>query len=128
MIALHNSLGQIDLSVIDPAEVANLDDNQQERLATLISAVQAREAAQIRCNSAVIAVGEASHEQTEALAAHIVASDPFPFSTAKIEAQLGRQLNAGEMQAARTDHEGRVRAYKEDAARKANIAAYNNSH
>jgi hypothetical protein len=79
MIALFNSSAQIDLSVIDPAEVAKLDDNQQIKLASLISAVQAREAAQVRFTSAVVAVGEASQEQVSAMEAHIAASDPFPF-------------------------------------------------
>jgi hypothetical protein len=63
MLTLHNQFGQLDLSVIDPAEVAKLGDEQQSILSLLISSVQDREAAQVRFNKAVISVREATTEQ-----------------------------------------------------------------
>jgi hypothetical protein len=129
MIQLHNQLGQIDLSVIDPAEVAALDDGQQKLLAVLVSAVQDREAAQARYTSAVLAKREASAEQVAALAAHSEASDPFPFTVpADIEAITDKSKREAALREAREQHEGRVRAHRQDAARKASIAAYNASH
>jgi hypothetical protein len=52
MLNLFNSKAQLDLAVIDPAEVAKLDDNQQTILASLINAAKARETALERLRAA----------------------------------------------------------------------------
>ncbi|SIO24694.1 hypothetical protein SAMN05443247_03119 [Bradyrhizobium erythrophlei] len=75
-LQLHNKFGQLDLSVIDPKAVSELSDDAQKILSVLISAVQNREAAQLRFNSAVIGVREATAEQIAATAAHIAANPP----------------------------------------------------
>jgi hypothetical protein len=76
VIQLHNQYGQIDLSIIDPNEVAELSDEGQLVLSLLISAVQDRQAAQQRFNSATLALREAAREQEDAMAAHIAANPP----------------------------------------------------
>ena len=76
MLNLFNSKAQIDLSVIDPAEVALLSDSAQEKLASLISTVQAREAATERMLKAQAAVIDCTQEQADALAAHQLANPP----------------------------------------------------
>lgn len=73
---LFNSTAQIDLSVIDPAEVAKLDDNAQMKLGSLIAAVQRREAATDRWLKAQAVMIDATREQSEALAAHVIANPP----------------------------------------------------
>jgi hypothetical protein len=78
-LEIYNHLGQIDLSVIDPAAVALLDDNQQQALSVLIEKTKAREAAQERYTTAVKAEGAANAEQHDALAAHIAANPPLTF-------------------------------------------------
>jgi hypothetical protein len=77
MITLRNQYGALDLSVVDPAEVAKLDDNQQKLLASLISAMQDREAAQDRYAKAVKAVHDATTDQHDALEAHTAANPPL---------------------------------------------------
>jgi hypothetical protein len=76
MLNLFNSKAQLDLAVIDPAEVAKLDDNQQAHLASLINAAKVRETAQERLSMAQAAVIDASREQAEALEAHAIANPP----------------------------------------------------
>jgi glutamate formiminotransferase len=129
MLNLFNSMAQIELAQIDPAEVAKLDDNQQSVLSVLIVAVQDREAATVRFNEAVVGVREADTEQHEAMAAHVAASDPFPFvphpDIAKISDKAKRE---GAMLAAREQHDAKVTAHRAAASRRDAIAAYNASH
>jgi len=77
---LFNQYGVIDLAAIDPAEVALLDDNQQKLLASLMTAVEAREAAALRVTNAVRAVGTATQEQIDAMAAHVAVNPPPTFA------------------------------------------------
>ena len=76
MINFHNKFGQIDLSMINPAEVVTLTDEQQAVLAILIEAAQNREAAAIRLRDAKEAVREAMRAEADALAAHQAANPP----------------------------------------------------
>jgi hypothetical protein len=76
MLEMHNKFGQFDLSMIDPAEVAKLSDEQQAVLAILIEAAQNREAAAIRLRDAKEAVREAMRAEADALAAHQAANPP----------------------------------------------------
>ena len=128
MLQLRNAYGQIDIASIDPLAVSELSDSAQAKLASLISAVEARSAAQERFNRAVIALREAQTEQGAALEAHKTASDPFPFNAPKVEDYGTRQKYDEAMQHARQQHEIRVRSYRENEARKAVVAAYNSSH
>jgi predicted nuclease with RNAse H fold len=73
---LFNSAAQIDIAEIDPDEVSKLDDNAQAKLASLISAVHARESATDRMLAAQAAVIDCTQEQIEALAEHIKANSP----------------------------------------------------
>ncbi|WMT75072.1 hypothetical protein [Bradyrhizobium sp. Ash2021] len=75
-LQLHNHFGVLDLSVIDPKAVSELDDQQQALLASLISAVQNREAAQARYAKAIKTLQDATAEQIAAMEAHITANPP----------------------------------------------------
>jgi len=129
MIRLRDQFGKISLAEILPEEVAALDDTQQKILSLLISTVQEHELATERFTSAMTAYNAATKEEQEAMAAHLEASDPFPFSphpdiqqitdTAKREAALRE---------ARKQHDDRVRLHREDEARRRSIASYNANH
>jgi len=127
-LALRNQYGQIDLAAISPDAVAELSDTAQEKLALLITANDARVAAQERYNRAVIGVREAQEEQAAALEAHRTASDPFPFKAPSIENYATKVAYDAAMVEARQQHDTRVRAYREAEERKRTIAAYNSSH
>ena len=86
MLNLFNSKAQIDLSVIQPEEIAKLDDNAQAKLAALVEAVTAREAAQARYSKAMLGVGEATVEQSAAMAAHIEANPAPTFNETRVAA------------------------------------------
>jgi hypothetical protein len=75
-IQLTNKIGQIDLAMIDPEEVAKLTDPQQEALSILIDAVKAREAATERQIKATVRVYAAVADETEKLAEYIKANPP----------------------------------------------------
>jgi hypothetical protein len=77
MIQMHNKFGQIDLSLIDPAEVAKLSDEQQTALAILVEAAQNREAARLRLKKAEEAVREAMRVEADAFAARQAANPPM---------------------------------------------------
>ena len=81
MLQLRNQFGQLDISVIDPVAVSELSDPQQKLLASLITAVDDRQAAQERFNSAVLAVRLATQEH--ALEEHRVANPPQTFQQAQ---------------------------------------------
>jgi hypothetical protein len=76
MLAMQNKFGQIDLSLIDPAQVAKLSDEQQVVLAVLVEAVQNRDAAHERLRKAKEAVREAMRIEADAQAAHQAANPP----------------------------------------------------
>jgi hypothetical protein len=82
-LEIRNQFGQLSVAAIDPAEVAKLSDDQQAKLATLITAVENREAAADRFNKAVLGVRLATTEQEEALAAHHAANPPLSFQDAQ---------------------------------------------
>lgn len=129
MIKLHDKFGVINLAEIDPTEIEKLNDAQQALLATLFDKVRAREAAQTRYSEAVIRVSTATQEQIDAHAAHIEASQPFPFVLPKeIEGMTDAKARASATAEARENHDRRVRQHREADARKAAIAAYNSSH
>jgi hypothetical protein len=126
---LFNSMAQIDLSIIDPAKVAKLDDEAQNVLSVLIVAVQNREAASERFNKAVVGVREADAEQHASMALHIAASDPFPFVPhPDIEKITDRATREAALREARAQHDNSMRAHRAADARKAAIAAYNFNH
>jgi hypothetical protein len=77
MIQMTNKYGQIDLSVIDPVEVAKLSDEQQAILALVVEAVQNREAAHVRLKKAEEDVHEAMRIETDAIAADQAANPPM---------------------------------------------------
>jgi hypothetical protein len=83
MLQLRNQFGQLDISVIDPVAVSELSDLQQHLLARLITAVEDRQAAQERFNSAVLAVRLAAQEQEVALEEHRAANPPQTFQQAQ---------------------------------------------
>lgn len=83
MLQLRNQYGQLDISVIDMAAVSELSDLQQKLLASLIKAVEDRQAAQERLNSAVLAVRLATQEQETALEEHRTANPPQTFQQAQ---------------------------------------------
>lgn len=123
-LQIRNQFGQIDLASIDPAAVAELSDAAQAKLATLISAVETREAAQDRHSKAKLAVVEAEAEQAAALQAHKDASDPFPFVPPDPE-RYGTQADYNSaLQEARQMHERSVREHRGREAHLAAIAAY----
>jgi hypothetical protein len=76
MLEMHNKFGQIDLSLIDPADVAKLSDEQQQVLAILVEAAQNREAAHVRLRKADDAVRVAMRVETDAFAANQTANPP----------------------------------------------------
>jgi hypothetical protein len=79
-LQLRNVYGQIDIAAIDPAAVAELSDAAQIKLAALIDAVTAHDAAKERFAKAKSSLVAAEKQQAFALAAHQTASDPFPFN------------------------------------------------
>ncbi len=82
-LEIYNAFGSIDIAAIDPAEVAKLDERQQQALADLIPKVQAREAAQDRYNKAVRDQRDATAEQAAALEAHVAFNPPQSFMDAQ---------------------------------------------
>jgi len=127
-LQLRNQYGQIDLSVIDPAAVAEISDSAQEKLARLIKANDERHAAQERYSAAVRAVKAAEQEQADAVAAHREASDPFPFNAPRVENFGTKAAYDAAMQEARQMHDNRVREYRGREAHLAAIAAFNLSN
>jgi hypothetical protein len=121
---IRDQFGQISLASIDPAAVAELSDAAQAKLATLMDAVQAREAAQDRHSKAKLAVVAAETEQAAALQAHKDASDPFPFIPPGIESYGSQAEYNIAFQEARTVHERSVREHRGREAHLAAIAAY----
>lgn len=83
MLQLRNQYGQLDISVIDPAAVSELTNTAQQLLASLITAVEDRQAAQERFNSAVLAVRLATQEQETALEEHRATNPPQTFQQAQ---------------------------------------------
>jgi hypothetical protein len=77
MLQLHNQFGQVDLKMIDPAEVAKLSEPQISLLDPLVKSVETREAAQERVRVATVAVLDASREYDAALAANNKANPPL---------------------------------------------------
>lgn len=128
-LQLRNQFGVLDVSVIDPAEVALMSDAQQTALSVVVTAVESREAAAERVNRAVIAVRDATAEQLAAHAAHVEASQPFPFKVPpEIEQMTDPRQRASAMAEARERHNQRVREHRQAEARAASIAAYNATH
>jgi hypothetical protein len=127
-LALRNQFGQLDISVIDPAEVAKLNDDQQVKLASLVTAVETREAANTRYLNAVRVRRGAEAEQTAALDEHKAASEPFPFVGPKAEDYSTKAQFDAAMEQARYQHDLRVREHRQAEARAASIAAYNATH
>jgi hypothetical protein len=76
-LQLTNRYGQVDLSMIDPVEVAKMSDEQQAVLAIFVEAAEAREAAQVRLKTAEDAVRAAMRVETDAFTAHQAASPPM---------------------------------------------------
>jgi hypothetical protein len=127
-LQLRNQFGQLDISVIDPAEVAKLSDDQQAKLAPLITAVKNREGANERYLNAVRARRDAEAEQVSAIDAHKAASEPFPFVPPKAENYGTKEDFDKAMDQARYQHDLRVREHRQAEALAASIAAYNASH
>lgn len=127
VLQIYNSHGQIDIGQIDPAAVATMSEPQQMALSVLIDAVKAREAAHARYSLAIKTADAARIEQSEALAAHIEAQQPFPFVAPKAENYGTKAAHDAAVREAREAHDLRVREHREIEARKASIAAFNNS-
>lgn len=128
-IELRNSTGALDFSRITPQIIEALDEPQQRALLALMHATEAKEAATVRRNAATRRVNDAIADEDVKRAAHEDASSPLPFApvSAKLEAELGRDLRPHEVLELREKHAARVRAIKEQAARQAVVAAYNKS-
>jgi hypothetical protein len=124
MLQLRNQFGQIDIAAIDSAAVAELSDTAQAKLATLIDCVQTHEAATDRHLKAKAAVIDAEREQNAAYAANRDASDPFPFVPPDTASYADRASYNIALQAARQQHDTRVREQRADEARRAAIKAY----
>jgi hypothetical protein len=75
-LEIYNSLGQVDLSVVDPAAVAEMSDAAQQAFSIFIAKVAAREAASARYVLAVKALNDAGAEQHAALAEHAAINLP----------------------------------------------------
>ncbi|WP_338830443.1 hypothetical protein [Bradyrhizobium sp. 27S5] len=126
-LTLRNRFGQLDISVIDPVEVAKLDDGQQTKVATLVAAIEHREIAYERYVAAVRARRDAEVEQTSALEAHKIASEPFQFVPPKAANYGTKDQFDAAMILAREQHDLRVREHRQAEARATSIAAYNAS-
>jgi hypothetical protein len=79
MIEIFNQVGQVDLSQIDPAEVAQLNDEQQAALAFVIETVQTREKAEQRFKAAQERVRELMRAEVDALEVNRIANPPPSF-------------------------------------------------
>jgi hypothetical protein len=86
-ITLFSSTGQIDLSLIDPAEVLLLDEPRKEALNRFISAVLEKGKAEIRHHDARKRVHLAMSVEADAMAAHVAANPP----PSRIEAMRAAQ-------------------------------------
>ncbi len=82
-LELFNHLAQVDLAGIDPAAVAELPEEAQQKLGVLIDKVSIREKASERYFAAIRNFAACVQAQTDALAAHVAANPAQTF----IEAQ-----------------------------------------
>ena len=116
--------GNISVDKIDPAALDALDAPRSVALLSLIDASAAKTIAGERVAATRKRMLDAVANEAIALQAHEDASMVIPFTTAKIEAQLGRPLSAGEMQEARRAHGVRCREVLASRERLAASAAY----
>ena len=78
-ISFTNAYGQIDLNLIDDAEVALLDEPRKTAINNVIKTVLARMSAENRLAAARTSVREKMKNEDEALALHMAASPPPTF-------------------------------------------------
>jgi hypothetical protein len=122
---LRDSTGQLDFSRVTDEVISALDPTRQKALLDLMKCAEVKEAAVLRRNTATRRLHDAIADEQVKQQVHLDASSPIPFSTAEIEASLGRPLTASEMQQAREQHALRVRGHLEDAARQRARDTYN---
>ena len=97
MIELFNKYGQIDLSAIDPKEVAKLSDEQQAALAFVVETVQTHEAARARLKAAQENVRELMRVESDAIEANRIAN-PTPTqleALRAVQAAYSKQFTGG---------------------------------
>jgi hypothetical protein len=119
-----DQFGNISVEKITPEIISELDEPRQRSLLSLIDAADAKKTAGERMATARKRLDDAIADEAAKAQVHQDASAIIPFSVAKIEAELGRQLNAGEMREARRIHGVRCREILASRERQASITSY----
>lgn len=119
-----DQFGNIKVDTISEADIATLDEPRQKSLLALVNAADVKSTAGTRMARARKRLQDAIGDEAVKAQAFKDSNAVIPFSVSKIEADLGRHLNAAEMAEARRQHGTACRELIADRERKAASASY----